>query len=666
MGEIYDRLFGSRGGEPGFVNVPGEVIPGREAQIRATEEVPAPSLLERLFGGEETSISGRLFKQPSATEGAVDYLSGLAELTGRPRMAEAEALIESSGQGGPFQVYDPVVRSMASGMTGGFADELAAQAEASRKGTAYEDELTAQAAQTEAINPGLRYPLELAGGYLTGGNILKYGVGGAKTLGQKVMRGGLLSTGEGAIAGAGYAEPGKRTQGAVIGGGLSGLLGFAGPTVSGGAAAFGQRLSESGGRDIARRTISRLLNTIGFTPQQAAQAMRTKGQGTMLADVDEMLAIKGKEALSAPSKSRAGAMGAIKERADKSYDRVEAEFKKLFTDRDYDRTIKLIINTRKKNSDPLYKASVEDFGTVEMSGELEALLNLPPIKAAINQARKFNKDWVDLPDNDMRLIDKAYKNLGGRERVAYRQGNNVLGRDITNLRKELYDAVVPQNKKYGEALKEFESESALKDVAEKARKFMKEDPSKLKEWTDSISGSFSKREMANMGMIQGMLDKLGSKQTTYGEIKNFLRTPVVQERIKAVFPDLESYSKFMKTLDKEANFFETSTRSLGGGGSAKLSPSQIEELARSAGVDVALGMPGITTARTLRHLRSSKSMEGEIDEYLNILYKMTPDEIEKLPAMTGGKLPPRLQGSGLLTPATVPGVSVTTGLLGGS
>lgn len=142
-----------------------------------------------------------------------------AKYSGKPQ-AEATPAQQESGSfdfGSAFKTVDDIVRSLASGVTSGFADEIAAGAN-SAVGLApdYDAALGAERARDKDIPLGIRIPGEVGG--MIAQSALTGGMGPAATLGGAMARGGA----QGALYGFGSGEGGvgNRAKSAALAGAL--------------------------------------------------------------------------------------------------------------------------------------------------------------------------------------------------------------------------------------------------------------------------------------------------------------------------------------------------------------------------------------------------------------------------------------------------------------
>ena len=233
----------------------------------------------------------------------VDYtITGADLINGKVRpelaaelQARAEAYFDSPE---PVETRaSDVARQVGQGLSLGFADEIEAGVRAPFSDRSYDqiaNEIRARNKAYETANPGKAFGMQLGGGLLTGGA----GAARVATLkgiqqAPKLLRYGATYPGvgaaEGAIAGAGYADPGRRGTGALVGSGVGAGAGIAAPLLVGGAtkavSPIVTKISDKAAEKVAQRAVARSLARDKMTPEQGLQAMKDMGEGAALFDV---------------------------------------------------------------------------------------------------------------------------------------------------------------------------------------------------------------------------------------------------------------------------------------------------------------------------------------------------------------------------------------------
>lgn len=523
-------------------------------------------------------------------------------------------------------------RSILQGLTFGFADEAeAAMRAGATSGPRYEQELARVREgikQYEEAYPVRAFAGEAAGGLVPTavGMALAPFTGGASTamtagrtaqqigripglasrVGTGVVSGGIT----GGISGAGTAEGGleSRLVGAGVGGLSGGLFGGATPVVTSVLGAGGRKVGEAAGivqpQDATRKAQEILVRKIvqeGMTPEQLAarQAQTVRALGAR----DETLADIGGEgirrlargAMAIPQAAETEARQMLTERMVAAGPRIIKDITELTAvgARDLDEVAAEIVARRKSLADPLYEQA-RAAGLVE-SPKIDTLLQKSKdIQEAIARARRL-PEFADLPDNDMRLLDKAYKYVGGLATAARREGDKERYNDINNLRLQLQEAITEKVPVYGRALATFADESLLADALEAGRtKFLKKTPAQIRRELDQFSDE-GQQQMYRLGAIQTLRDEIYGAGETRDIATKFLNDRNMKDRFRLIFNSTGEYENFIKNLQREQSMARTRAMVEGGSPTARIQqeiaevqgPSPSELL--SAGAQMARG-----------------------------------------------------------------------------
>lgn len=534
-------------------------------------------------------------------------------------------------------------RSVLQGLSFNFADEAEAALRAGAvSGPRYEQELARVREgikQYEEAYPGRAFVGEALGGLaptvagliaapFTGG---ASGVATGARVGQQaakipgilsqVKRGAVAGTTTGALSGAGGAEggAGDRLMGAAVGGATGGVLGATTPVattvVKAGAEKVGtgvRRAGEAVGvvapRDAAtdatrkaQELLTRKIAQEGMTPEQLAarqaEIVRTLGaRDETLADIGgEGLRRLTRGALAIPQSAETEARQMLAERAVAAGPRIIKDITELTAvgARDLDEVAAEIVARRKALADPLYEQA-RAAGLVE-SPKIDTLLQKSKdIQEAIARARRL-PEFADLPDNDMRLLDKAYKYVGGLATAARQSGEKERYNDINNLRLELQKAITEKVPVYGRALATFSDESLLADALEAGRtKFIKKTPAQIERELTQFADE-GQKQMYRLGAIQTLRDEIYGMRETADVASKFLNDRNMKDRFKLIFNSTGEYENFIKNLQREQSMARTRGMIEGGAPTTRIgqeiaeiqgpSPSEII----SAGAQMARG-----------------------------------------------------------------------------
>jgi len=496
-------------------------------------------------------------------------------------------------------------RSVLQGLSFNFADEVEAAMRAGAvSGPRYEQELARVREgikQYEEAYPGRAFVGEALGGLaptvaglvaapFTGGTSAvatgaRVGQQAAKIPGllSQVKRGTVAGGTTGAISGAGGAEggAGDRLMGAAVGGATGGVLGAATPVattvVKAGAEKVGtgvRRAGEAVGvvapRDAAtdatrkaQEILARKIAQEGMTPEQLAarQAETVRALGAR----DETLADIGGEgmrrlargAMAIPQSAETEARQMLAERAVSAGPRIIKDITELTAvgARDLDEVATDIITRRSNLASPFYEQA-RAAGQVESFAIDNLLKKSKDIQQAIANARRLPQ-YADLPDNDMNMLDKAYKYVGDLAETAKRNGEGERFRDLDNLRTQLRSAITDKVPVYGKALDTFSGESSLLDALTSGReKFLRKSPAEIRR---EISGfkDEGQKQMYRLGAIQTLRDEIYGMRETADVASKFLNDRNMKDRFGLIFNSTGEYENFIKNLQREQSMART-------------------------------------------------------------------------------------------------------------
>lgn len=529
------------------------------------------------FYGKIGFISGPLIPQPVVPEGG---LTG-KEATGARRTAE------------------DIGRSFTEGaMLGGLGEAAAGlQSGMSKVGLGapitYEQALQLEEERQDQIPLTTAIPGQIAGGIAT-----TVGTGGLGLLrkGTQATIPRLAGVGatEGAIAG-GLSTPGglqERALGAGAGGVVGGVLGAAIPAGVRGLQAAGRQVFRGPPQQQAERQLTQALEQTGLGPERLARRVETLGPQGTLADVADPLTrlARGAAVQSPAASARAQATLGIRSNLG-SIPRIRNLVKSTVSDKSFGDTTQEIIEQRSAAAAPLYDQA-RQAGVID-SPELRKVMSSPIVKKAIKEARQF-PEFANMADGDMRLLDQAYKNIGGKANQIRRTGNNVRANNMDGLRVQFRDAITDQVPVYDDALNTFSNDSAMLDSLNMGREFIKKDADLSRRALEAMSEA--EKEMFAVGASKEIMDQIGSSLSPKAAINKLMR-PDRMNKIKNLFPNMKSFNEFRRTLDREARFAATKNVVLGGPTTAeKLSDVRRQGMAAQVAGDVVQGSSTATAA----------------------------------------------------------------------
>jgi hypothetical protein len=236
--------------------------------------------------------------------------------------------------------------------------------------------------------------------------------------------------------------------------------------------------------------------------------------------------------------------------------------------RDLDEVALDIINRRSMLASPLYEQA-RAAGQVESFAIDNLLRKSKDIQAAIADARRLPQ-YADLPDNDMVMLDKAYKYVGDLANEARKSGKSMRANDLDDLRIQLRTAITDKVPVYGKALDTFSGESALNDALEAGRtKFMKKTPAEIRRDLAQFKDE-GQQQMYRLGAIQTLRDEIYGMRETADVASKFLNDRNMKDRFKLIFNSTGEYEDFIKNLQREQSMARTRGAIEGGSPTARI------------------------------------------------------------------------------------------------
>lgn len=511
-----------------------------------------------------------------------------------------QAAVASAKKVGGAPVEAGFGRSFLQGLTFNTADEIEAAFKAGAiSGPEYQNQLARVRAgikQYEEQYPGRSFTGELVGGLVptaaaliaapfTGGATGPAAVAGATRtaaalpgLGTNILRGMGYGAASGAAAGAGGAEGGlsNRVLGGAIGGTAGLVFGGAAPAVTTAVGTGGRKLGEFTGltkpvdaTTKAQQLIAKKLAQEGVSPQELAtrQADIVAQYGARdetLADyAGESMRRLGRGALAIPNAAQTETRQMLTERAIGTGPRITRDITEFTAigERDINEVADEIIQRRAAQAAPLYEQALSA-GQVNSFAIDSLLRKSKDIQNAISDARRLPQ-YADLPDNDMILLDKAYKYVGDMANEARKSGKGSRANDLDNLRVSLLNAISDKDTGvpvYKEAVKVFADESLLKDALELGSKnFLKKTPSAISKELEKFPGD-AEREMYRLGAVQSLRDEIYGMRETANIADKFLNNREMRDRMKTIFNSTGEYEAFVKNLERERQMAVTRSR----------------------------------------------------------------------------------------------------------
>lgn len=620
-------------------------------------------------------------------------------------------------------VGEGMLRQFANAASFGFDDELAGAVSALTGGdyTSARDTYRNESRQYAEANPGKSFAASLAGSLATGiGGAGKFAATkagksaidayrGATSLGRFGMNVGAGAA-SGALSGLGNADEESRLSGAatgaLIGGATGGLVqpvAYAARKVSdvfAPAARWAKDKVTMSAEEQFARKLAQQAERDGLTPGQVQARLKKLGPNAMLADVSENIRglAEGYALLPGEAKRAAnsGLMQRAKGQAGRATKAIMDGLDLVADDLNFDKQIQGIHATMREVGKGY--APIVDTVETPMNDNIERLLTGPTMKSALSKAFRIAQNDVALGDADstiqkyFALNDKGegmFMPFGGKfaemkQRPTLRvwdyakrgldsiinDGTDSITGKMTSEAKQAFmfknkllseiDAVAPQYKQVrGQYADQFSLESAMK----LGRAFFGKDSEVTARFLDEMSAP--EKAMFRAGAARAIRDKILSAPDTGDAYKRVFGNQLMRNKMRSIFPDAKSFTRFTREIEREAVFGQTKNAILGNSRTAAR-----EALKDDSGVDpsvvldFAQGRVGALAAK-LASSRLQSAMEvPEAVRNAGAQYLFSMDPATKSKALQLLNSQAGLLGARRALPPPSPFVPLTAGLLG--
>lgn len=506
---------------------------------------------------------------------------------------------------------DDAARSIAQGVTFGYADEIGAavnpainRALGMDAPETYDAALEQERARDAQIPGAIKYPGEIAGA--VGSTVLA-----APAVAAGAARAGLtalpktaqfagVGAAEGALMGSGQAEEGERLEGAATGAVVGAPVGAAAPHVAGGIAGLFNRIrgAFSPQRNVAAdlgRAIVRDKTTPEALGQAAQDVAQTRPGTATLADAGgENVRGLVERVAQTPGAGRTQVVPRLTERQKNQASRLTKDLSTLTgTKRSAFKAQQEVIAERAAAAKPLYEQAYEAGDRSIWSPELERLTGAAPVARAMRQAvsrwqtnaiadgygamkpramvengnLRFQSGGppafpnIQFWDYTKQALDDTIAATKNKQPSAAR----ALTKIAQQLRQEL-DKAVPE---YAAARDAWAGPSAYLDAIEEGRNILSRNMS-----SEEMRGAFdaltqAEKEAFRTGAISAVFSRIGNNAAKLPDITGVLRSPEMRAKIATIMPSEEAANEWMKRLDFEVGSSELTRQSLGNSATAR-------------------------------------------------------------------------------------------------
>ena len=629
---------------------------------------------------------------------------GLRPIAGDvPTEEERRGFVEELNQTPDLNAGEVVLgaaRTVVDGATLGWSNELAALAKSTIYDSSYMNELEGISKSAKAFRkayPKVALAGELMGAVGTGGAsltaLLSRAAIKALPRSAQIALSGVVTGTEGAIAGAGTAEPGFRGPGAERGALFGATLGMAIP----GAAdvlrrrvwePIATRLSSREKQATAIEYLRRLAQLDGNTVGQVAEKMRAKGGAATPIDTGTNVESLGEYLAQRPGAGRTEAVNFVASRRGEQYGRLMSALEKAILPAGKTAAVRV-------DDSPPFREALEK--SIPLPEDLLRIMKRPSMRAAWEQARKLAAEgdidvrsfdsfrdgvlnetkasgrYFDLSDAGkivgvetelMHYLKKGLDDVLEPQRdvtgklTASIKGNEL--RAIQKTRKSFREIVKKLNPAYGKQLDLISLDKQLDNAFKKGEDFLK-----YKKATEihQILSRMSPRERRSFQMgASSILDENAYKRAAQGDdASKFLASH--KRKLQAMFGG-KAYRDLGKTLDNEIEFMRAENRV--GKGSQTMSRKNTAEMVEGGAPELAQLAATASTQPVSALNRIATSMFGPTrpsapvtEEMARILFSQNPRLIDAI-ARQSNSLPVRLRSG--VTPA-LSALSVAPGIV---
>lgn len=483
---------------------------------------------------------------------------------------------------------DDAVRSIASGMTFGWADEFSAKMnEFIGKGT-YEENVKQERARDAQIPVAIQLPGEIAGA--VGSTLLVAPLAAWRAIAAisssvpQAVRFGALGAAEGGLAGAGGATEGNRLKGAAGGAAIGAPVGAVAPSVvrgiEGTVNAVRTAVTPKAG---AAADIGRAIVRDETTPEAliarlgTAQAERP-GIATVADVGGENVRGLVERVAQTPGAGRTKVVPALTARQQGQLDRVSTDLRDLTgTTQTARQAIDETIAERATAARPLYDEAMA-FDLTPHKDVQQVLLDAVSTgwgKAIINSSefrRTLQTEYgIGEPSAKvlMPVIDAWKKQADDLVGRAVRNGENNKARVIGQMRDRVIAAVDEVNPKYAEARAAWAGPSKFLEAIEDGRNILSQKVSKDEVAAKLVKMSPSEQEAYRIGAVSAIQGKMGNDPAKLADLTKYLRSDEVRGKVSAMMPTPEAASAWERRLSFEVKSSELVGQSLGNSATAR-------------------------------------------------------------------------------------------------
>lgn len=570
------------------------------------------------------------------------------------------------------------------GLGMGWGDEAEAFFRSKLGNEGYEDALKRirqEYAQYSKESPVLSTAAEFAGGMAPAVGMMF--VPGAQAAGaaqaQRSTAGALarlagFGAATGTVSGAGSAEEGSRTSGAITGGTLGGVIGLGTPialrSAKGAGSWLRERLapSEAGISARAGEKLSAAMKESNLTPQQIEQMMardRSMGVPSTMANVDYALADLAEAVAQRTGKGTRKVEKTLTQQKAGSRERAYQQVAKgLKPGNYYDDEARLVQDLRGK-AGTMYDEAYA-WGDVDDPRIVEALKN-PQFQSFFQKARsiadteaqaaklrgedpsrfalpeiykptgKFTESGAEILEltklPDVRTLDYIKRGIDASIESGFRgQGMSTAEASaLRSLRKEFVNAIDENVPAYKAARQEYAGDMEVIDAMRAGlADFGKLDSEQVVKMVAGMSRA--EKEAFRTGVARNLYGKVMDPSTNFNAASRIINSPETVAKLQPLFDDPAHFRLFQTAMERESQLYQQANKILGGSQTAKRSAMR-EALDEGPGVGEAVanavtgGFWPSLTSMAARVARSSTITPQVADKLSDMLMSKNPSDV---------------------------------------
>jgi len=504
---------------------------------------------------------------------------------------------------------DDIVRQLASGMTFGAADEIAAAGNAAIGRGSYDEALKAERARDAQFSSAHPY---IAGGANIAGAVVspinKLLIPGraaslAGAMGKNAVGGAVAGGSAGFLSGEGEEDRLRQAMtGAALGGGIGAAIPAAGSAFrkayEGALSLFG---NTSTARARAERMILRDLGRDNVTPQELAEESAratAAGRPAMLADLAGANVQQSAQVLGrTPGVGQSLAAEAMRGRGSEAQaNRLSEAVRGNVSGIDFREATDTLLTQRGMKASPLYAKAWQTEVPNELMEQLYPLLQSKEAQTALQRGlsqmeregralylesvrggapdRGLLFDPASVGSHTLRLLDAVKRGFDDMlEKGDMRTQFGKLtaeGHSVESQRRHLVGILRDRFPDYRAALDAWAGPSAALDAMNLGRRIVSEGPEAFERSSRELAKlDDGGKAFARIGTARALLDRISgtTDPAELTRLNRMLGTPAVRERVRAVFGNDAQFDEFMSTWRAEMKMAQTNAAIAPRGGS---------------------------------------------------------------------------------------------------